>query len=158
MTNLKKVLLFTSFFLVLTSCNKEETADCCTNFNTNFEMSLYDTKGNNLLDPKHKNSYKHTAISLYKTDKAGKKTTIQERNLVISSGGQYFLNIVELGTATTENRRVSYLKLNDKETDKIEVETYQNANSVHIAKIWYNDKLVQDRKANNSSTRIKIVK
>lgn len=81
----KLLLLFVVFFLF--ACKQKEIQDSVPR-QTNMFLTLQDTAGNDLLDPKSTNAIDTSAIKLKYLDKTGNMVELPKRNYAITKMGQ----------------------------------------------------------------------
>lgn len=126
--------------LVLFACNKEQTNQLDSHFATHFEFSIQDKEGNDLLDPKSKNSFEHNQIQVYVTQNGYIKVLDNNSNpnFISNERGYYTLHLSTISDST-------FLKLSEFITDTITTEFKSGSNYYYNTKMWYNGQLKWDK-------------
>jgi hypothetical protein len=146
--NMKKIILICLTMFLLISCNSDDIVIDGFNYDAILNISVTNTKGDDLLNPDNSNAIAQSKIKILYLVK-GK--LIQEsngtdypRNFMIYK--QDGLNIIRvfLNSSAEEQYPQTYIQWSEDNTDIIKIEYNRTSNSVTKKTIWLNDKLVSD--------------
>lgn len=155
-------LLLLLFSIVIFSCSLKEkeitNSNEVVNIDLSWQLFIKNKQGENLLNKKSKNGFKHSDIKLYEDKLLHNEIT---DNILHEIDGVFFIELYAGGRneKTTSNGKVKfgtlYLRLNNSITDTIYSESIYNGNSITLHKIIYNSSLVYKR---GEDRKVEIIK
>lgn len=143
---MKPVTLILITTMVLFSCQKEKESH---NIDTGIEITVFDSIGNDLLNPSNQNSYKENIIKIYYlingvVEEVYYSNYDNPRNFIIyEKDGIYQMRLFPNANEKDE-LPVTYIKWNDSDTDTIKCCFSRTESSVICTKVWYNETLMWD--------------
>ncbi len=163
---MKHFLLLLIIFSMI-SCDKNSTEDFFAE--TSFDISYFDTNGNDLLNPNEPISYKREDIDIYYLINGEKIKQYHEHLsnpefFFISDEireNKYFMALTPNDqNLDNNNRAITYIDFGNNVEDKVECEfkTYENSSRIQVVKIWYNDELKWEYSTGGSVRWIEIIK
>ena len=147
---------FFLIILIMAGCEKESPRRLCgcSNYESQFQITVTDSLGNDLLNPNGQNNFVRYDIKLfYVTYVNGEEQLVMNRNYTINKGDSlYFLNIY-LNDEPFVERSVTLIEWNTEGTDTLECEYLRSNGSTLIKKVWLNSELKWPN-ANNGGRKI----
>lgn len=139
---MKKIILIFLVIITFCSCTSDEVKNQ-DNIDVSLELSITNSNGDDLLDPKNTNSFDHSKIKLfYLVD--GKQVEVFDgtkqspRNFYIDQKEGHYLLTVFLNHSETEQYPETYIQWNENNIDIIKAEFRKTKNTVLKKTIWFN--------------------
>ena len=142
-----KKLLVTAFLLsIFMACNDK----CCTDIDLDIQLSFVNADDEDLLDTNLENSIRSDEINLYYLINGQKVRVIDNQidrseNFNVSYSEYFKKNVLHLVVShhlDENNQSITFLELNQNDTDTIKCSIIERGNVTFINTVWYNDQLI----------------
>jgi hypothetical protein len=160
---MKKILTFfaiTTFF----SCESQDRNGISSyNYNTIVSFSVFNAKGEDLLDSNSPNHLDVSKIKLfYVVDGVSKEffnaNLDNARNFkIFKHEKEYRINVV-MNDEDKSEKTITYIQWNEKNTDTIETTFFRSKTSIYPKDVWLNGKLVSGGTKPGDSPYVKLTK
>ncbi|NOU62083.1 hypothetical protein [Marinifilum caeruleilacunae] len=156
-----KYILIISIAVILVSCSSGDEPSAFVD--VSIELSVLDIDGNDLLNPNNDDSFKESDIKLYYVINEEKREVYDPnmqypRNFFIFKEGAIYRIRLLLNNDKSDDKPITYIQWNDKDSDTISAEFYRTNNLTRKEKVWFNDKLIYEFDDNTSESFYKLTK
>jgi len=158
-----KNLIILLSILFLSSCSSDDEKKNAFNYANQFQMTVKNSEGIDLLNPNSPNTLNTNNIKLYYlkngvSEEVYNPSADFPRNYMIYLHPDGFYRIeLTPNDAASEEFPISYIKWNETDTDTIKCKINYSENAIILEKVWFNEEFKLDTGLNNGLT-FEIVK
>ncbi len=154
---MKKAIIILALMTIIIGCNESEDNNIKYGdyIETGIELSIVNSKGEDLLNPEHPNHLKEEDIKLFYLEDGQTKEVYNPdmdlpRNFKIYKAINEYRIGIALNSSPLEKKAITYIQWNKEDTDTLEATFRRSVSSVVRDTVWLNGKQIYEYMANRN--------